>query len=158
MTGEIKILESCIDLSLSAETKEDAIRALAAMLEDQGFVDAEYAEDVVQREQEYPTGLIFPGIIIALPHSNPEHVKASAIAVGRCVKKPEFANMEDFSQKIKVDMVVLLAVKDPERHMAILNNLIGLFTLGDNCKALLECNSEAKVCQLFKDCLYATNE
>jgi len=158
MAGEIKIIESCIDLNLAADTKEGVIQTLAGRLVGQGFVVTEYVEKVVQREQEYPTGLIFPGIQIALPHGSSEYVKTSAIAVGRCVKKPEFANMEDFSQKIKVDMVVLLAVKDPDRHLIILNNLIELFTSDENCKVLLECNSNAEVCQLFQKCLYQMDE
>ena len=158
MAGEIKILESCIDLNLAADTKEGVITSLAGRLAEQGFVDSKYVDKVVQREQEYPTGLIFPGIQIALPHGRSEHVKTSAIAVGRCVKKPEFANMEDFSQKIKVDMVVVLAIKDPDRHLIILNNLIELFTSNENCKVLLGCDSSAEVCRLFRNCLYQMNE
>ena len=158
MADEIKIMESCIDLNLTADAKEDVIRVLAGKLVEQGFVDSEYVTKVVQRERDYPTGLIFPGIRIALPHGSSEYVKTSAIAVGRCVNQPEFANMEDFSQKLKVDMVVLLAVKDPDRHLTILNNLIELFTSDENCKVLLDSDSSARVCQLFQDCLYRISE
>ena len=158
MAEEIKILESCVDLHLAADNKEDVIRTLAGKLVAQGFADETYIAKVVEREREYPTGLIFPKIIIALPHGSPEHVEASAIAVGRCIKKPEFANMEDFSQKINVDMVVVLAVKNPDRHLVILNNLIELFTSDENCKILLESDSSERVRQLFSDCLYAMKE
>ncbi len=155
MTGKIEILESCINLNLTADTKEDVIRELAGMLVEQGFVNAEYIDNVIEREQSYPTGLVFHNIIIAIPHGSAEYVNESAIAIGRCVNKPEFANMEDFAEKIHVDIVVLLAVKNPDNHLMILNNLIELFKSEENNKVLMECSSEEKVRQLFEKCLYA---
>jgi len=155
MGERIEILESCIDLNIVTDNQEVVLRRLADLLEKQAFVDTEYISKILERETNYPTGLLFSGIAIAIPHGDPDYVRKPAIAIGRCVNKPLFGSMEDFSQQIGVDMVVLLAVKDPERHLTILNNLMELFKSEENCKVLLDCDSIEKICELFKECLYA---
>ncbi|MEA4895381.1 MAG: PTS sugar transporter subunit IIA [Oscillospiraceae bacterium] len=157
MSDEIKITEECIDLNVTAANREEVLEHLVALLEKQGFVDTEYTKKILEREKNYPTGLCFSKIKIAIPHGDPQYVNESSIAIGRCINKPMFGSMEDPSEQVGVDIVVLLAVKDPESHLTILNNLMEMFTIEKNCEVLISGNSNEEVCQLFKKCLYEKN-
>jgi PTS system galactitol-specific IIA component len=154
MSEEIKISEECIDLNVTAANRQDVLKHLVVLLQKQGFVDSIYTEKILKREESYPTGLCFSKIKIAIPHGDPLYVNESSIAIGRCANKPMFGSMEDPAQQIGVDMVVLLAVKDPESHLTILNNLMEMFTIEKNCEELISSNSNEEICQLFKKCLY----
>jgi PTS system galactitol-specific IIA component len=154
MSEKIEISEACVDLNVMTDNREKALRHLAGLLEKQGFVDSAYAGKILEREAKYPTGLNFSRIAIAIPHSDSDYVKKSAIAIGRCPNKPMFGSMENSTEQIGVDMVVMLAMRNPERHLMILNNLMEMFTSEENCKVLLGCDSTETVCQLFKINLY----
>lgn len=154
MNERIEICEACIDLNVTLTNQEEVLKHLVGLLEKQNFVDSAYTGKILEREADYPTGLRFSKIAIAIPHGDPGYVKKSAIAIGKCVNKPEFGSMEDTAQKIPVDMVVLLAVKNPESHLAILNNLMEMFTFEENCKMLLDSTSKKEVFELFEKSLY----
>lgn len=157
MKEQIKISAACIDVAVTELDREQVLTRLTSLLERQGFVHKDYAEKILERERSYPTGLLFPHVAIALPHGDPSAVKESAIAIGRCVNKPLFNAMEDPGQSIGVDLVVLLAVRDPEGHLAVLNNLVDMFTVEENCAAILACTSPEELAAIFRRCLYKIN-
>ena len=57
-----KLNEALIVLDADVETAEDCIRLAGEMFEKNGYVNAGYADAVVEREKEYPTGLPGKGI------------------------------------------------------------------------------------------------
>lgn len=65
-----KLNEALIVLDADVESAEDCIRLAGEMFEKNGYVNAGYADAVVEREKEYPTGLPGKGINIAIPHTN----------------------------------------------------------------------------------------
>lgn len=154
MENVFEIRESCVDLSVSQTDRESVLRHLAGLLAREGFVDNAYGDKIVEREASYPTGLPFPDMTIALPHGDPAYARRSAVAIGRCLKPVPFHSMEDPDDEVEVEMVALLAVKDPDAHVAVLNNLMQLFTQPEACAALRKADSPATVCSLFREALY----
>lgn len=154
MSEKIDICEACIDLNVTATSREEVLKYLVGLLVKHGFVNSAYTNMILEREVNYPTGLRFPKIAIAIPHSDPNYIKKSAIAIGRCKNKPMFGMMEDPTQQIGVDIVVLIAVKNPESHLIVLSKLMEIFTFEENCEKLFSCDSKEEVCQFFKTNLY----
>lgn len=154
MSEKIEINARSADLDLSCQNREEALRYLAGLLAKQGFIDAGYVSKVIEREKSYPTALQFESIAIAIPHGDAESVSISSIAIGRCREKMLFHSMEDPTETINVDMIVLLAVKDPKKHMIVLNNLMEMFAKRDICKRLLSETDAEAVCQIFRESLY----
>lgn len=154
MSETIEICEECMDLRIADSGRESVLRHLAGLLEQRGCVDAVYADKIVEREASYPTGIQFADISIALPHGDAAYVQSSAIAVGKCGGRPLFRSMEDPDKEIPVDLVVLLAVRNPDEHLMVLNNLMHMFTSAGTCRALLETEDCADVCRLFRQALY----
>ena len=65
---------------LGAETKEEAIRKVAALMLEKDAVKAGFAENALEREQLAPT---FIGYGSAIPHADPRFVKKPSIAFAR---------------------------------------------------------------------------
>lgn len=152
--NSICIESSLVDNNIVSTNREEVLRHLFSLLHENNNVDNEYLSNILQREDNYPTGIQFADIAIAIPHGDAEHVIKSAIAIGKCTNKVEFHNMESPEDTIKVDYVVMLAVDNPDEHISVLNNLITLFSDDICCKDLISAKSQEDVCKIFREKLY----
>ena len=120
--GEIQMLQICNILTgLPSESKEDAIRRAGKILNEGGYVDADYIEAMIERENLTTT---YMGMGLAIPHGTSEAktaVKNSGIAV---LQYPEGV---DFG--------------DEKAHL-----VIGIAGVGDSHLEIL-----AKVCEALED-------
>lgn len=112
---------------LEVETDKEVIEVLGKQLLDLGFVKETYIEAVLEREAILPTGLRTGVVNVAIPHTDVTHVNQTAVSISTLMKPVKFYLMEDPSQEIYVDIVFLLAVKQPEEQVQLLKNLIAIF-------------------------------
>jgi PTS system galactitol-specific IIA component len=119
-----EIDESLCVAQLSAKSAEDVIKALAAKLKAKGHVKDSFEKAALSREKRSPTGLPFPGIAVALPHAEPEHVESPAIAVATLAKPVTFRQMGSPGTKLQVSLVVMPAFSAKEQAGAGLSGLI----------------------------------
>ena len=115
---------SFVCMDLKADSAEQAIHALCVKLVESGAVDPRYEAEVLKREGEYPTGLPTAGYPLAMPHAANTYVKHSAIAVGRLESPVSFASMAMDGEMLAVRLVFLLAIKDPNQQLDLLQNLV----------------------------------
>jgi PTS system galactitol-specific IIA component len=111
---------------LEARTAEDVIRALAQRLHARGAVKDGFEAAALLRERRSPTGLPFPGVAVALPHAEPEHVIESAIAIATLAAPVRFRQMGDPRTELDVSIVVMPALSAKEHAAAGLTRLIEL--------------------------------
>ncbi|MDO5147133.1 MAG: PTS sugar transporter subunit IIA [Eubacteriales bacterium] len=78
---EINLLEAVI-LHIDEKTMEGALTQMTRPLIEEGFVEEEYPESVMEREKISPTSLCH----IAMPHGNPSLVHATKLVIGRMDK------------------------------------------------------------------------
>ncbi|MBI2394525.1 MAG: PTS sugar transporter subunit IIA [Deltaproteobacteria bacterium] len=109
---------------LSAKTAEEVIRALARRLAEKGHVRPTFEQAALSREKRSPTGLPFPGVAVALPHAEPEHVATPAIAAATLVAPVVFRQMGSPAIKLSVSVVVMPAFSAKEQAGAGLSELI----------------------------------
>lgn len=147
-----KISASCIDLHIKSNKQKEVLKHLVDLLVQQDFVEEDYADEIIRREANYPTGLQFENIAIALPHGNAAHVKHSTLAIGKCEQEIYFQNMSNPEEEIKVDIIVLLAIKDPDTHLKVMKNLMTMFTLPEKCRQILAADNKT-LCEIFKNTL-----
>ena len=150
----INMNEKSIDPCLTCTQKEDALNALAVRLEAQGFVNSQFSGDLIAREKEYPTGLMFPYINIALAHTSPADVNTSAIAVGKCFRPVTFFSMEDPEKAVDVEAVFVLALKNPDLHLDILSRISEMFIDENWCNRFKRTGNAEENCQLIKAYLF----
>jgi len=110
---------------LAARSAEDVIAALAEKLERAGFVRPSFAAAAVARERRSPTGLPFePPLAVALPHAEPEHVIAPAIAIATLAAAVSFREMGSPGSTVDARIVVMPALTAKEQAAAWLARLI----------------------------------
>jgi PTS system galactitol-specific IIA component len=125
------IEHEAIALNVEATTSEAVIRLLAERLERLGYVRPSFAEAVLAREAQMPTGLPMErDANIAVPHTDPEHVIRPAIAIATLARPVNFANMEDPDEHLPVGIVFMMALNDKDRQIEMLQQIME--TIQDN--------------------------
>lgn len=127
-------------VNLIAPDAYTALQRLTDALVASGHVTPEFADDTWQREQTFPTGLPTQPLAVAIPHADPDHVNQSAVCIGILAEPVEFGQMgTDGSTRLAVRQIFLLAIKEREKQVEMLRQLIGLIQKGN----LLEQLSQA---------------
>jgi PTS system galactitol-specific IIA component len=122
-------------LDYQAEDAKQVILALSKQLEEHGVVESNYGEETLARELKHPTGLPTKPFAIAFPHAEAEGVFISSLAVAALKNPVDFLNMGDPDETLKVELVFLLANKEPEEQVQALRQLALIFS---NSEKLIE--------------------
>ena len=119
--------ESLIAFDLQAKNAKEVIDLLSGSMYAQGLVTAEYGTQTWARELEHPTGLPTKPFCIAFPHADAEGVNRSALGVAVMHQPVQFQNMADPDESLDVELIFMLANRDPEEQIQTLRNLAVLF-------------------------------
>lgn len=110
-------------IGLGATARDDVLRAVAGALEDKGYVHDSYADAVVAREREYPTGLQTT-VGTAIPHADVEHVREPGIAVATLASPVGFTAMGTDDDRVDVRAVFMMAITDADAQVTVLGQLV----------------------------------
>lgn len=142
--------EDIIRSSLQAENAHEVIEKLGGILEEAGYVNKAYVQAVQDRELNFPTGIALAGAAIAIPHASPQgNVTRDGIAVAKLSDKVEFRSMEDPDEVVKADMAFMLAVKAPDQHLNVLNDLFTAFQNEKVVDELLKAETANQIYQIM---------
>ncbi|WP_269858359.1 PTS fructose transporter subunit IIABC [Streptomyces sp. RPT161] len=135
-----------VDLDLSVESKEAAVRRLAERMVTTGRVtDLDgFLADVAAREAEMPTGLEGG---IAVPHCRSAHVTVPTLAFGRSEQGIAFGAVDG-----PADLIFLIAAPTgaDDAHLTILSSLARRLMDPDFTSALRAQTSPAAACALIR--------
>ena len=107
-------------------TKTEALTELANELYKVGVVTKEYTPAILKRESNFPTGLMTQTMGVAIPHCDPDKVIAPQIGFMRLKEPIIFHQMGD-NTKIPVNMIFMLALKQSDSQLSMLQKLMALF-------------------------------
>lgn len=108
------------------KNNKEVLSSLADYLIEEKMVKPSFKNAVLEREDSYPTGLQFDGYGIALPHTDSEHVIKSQIAIMTLDKPVKFIEMASTDKEIDVKTIFMLALKDSNQHIKILQKVMEL--------------------------------
>lgn len=108
------------------KNSKEVLSSLADCLIEEKIVKQSFKEAILEREDSYPTGLQFDGYGIALPHTDSEHVIKSQIAIMTLEKPVKFVEMATSDKEIDVKTIFMLALKDSNQHIKILQKVMEL--------------------------------
>jgi len=144
--------EEHILLNLQVEDAAGAIEALVSAMRMTGHVDLAYAKDVIEREKTFPTGLPTEPLPVAIPHADPKNVVKSALGLAVLLQPVEFGLMgTDGSQSVYAKIVILLAIKEAEKQVEMLRQLIGVIQSGELLSSLVEVEDTRQALRLLKN-------
>lgn len=111
-------------INIEAENRDEALTILADKLESEGFVKSSFTQAILDREDEFSTGLPGFGRGIAIPHADPQHVNMSVMAIATLRKSVQFRMMGNHDELIDVEVMFMLALKESHSHMSVLQSLM----------------------------------
>ncbi len=124
-------------VDVDVKDAQEAIQRLTIALVETGHVTPGFAEDVWKREQTFPTGLPTQPLAVAIPHADPDHVNRSAVCIGMLNSPVRFAQMgTDGSTFLDVRLVFLLAIKELEKQVEMIQQLMTLIQTGSLLEGL----------------------
>jgi PTS system galactitol-specific IIA component len=141
-------------VDMAARDACSAITLLNSTLVQSGNASEEFAADACTRELTFPTGLPTLPFAVAIPHADPDHVNSSAVAVG-CLQSPvQFSQMgTDGSAKLDVHVVFLLAIKEREKQVEMIQQLMTVVQNQSLLGAMAKAASPAEVVDLIRQAL-----
>ena len=143
-----------IFLDTRVQSDTDAIHRLGEVLKQSGYINDKYIDAVLAREVEFPTGLQLSQQGIAIPHATPEgNVAENGIAVCRLEEPVVFHSMEDADDTVPVSMIFMLALKDANEHLAMLQKLFTMFQQEEQVEKLLTASTADDFQQAFLSAL-----
>lgn len=147
----ILLNENLIDLKEEGKDNVEVLNDCVDLMVKEDVVEETYRQQVISREKECPTALQFENIIVALAHGDPIGVKKSAMVIARCENHPGFGLMDNPEKFVPVDVVILLAVNDPNGHIQVLARLIEALSKKEVCDHLKQSNDKKQLCELLEN-------
>jgi galactitol PTS system EIIA component len=124
---ELFLDESIILLDVEGETKEEVLKIMADQLVRKGLVKKSFVHAVIQRENQFATGLPTAGVSIAIPHTDKEHVKGKAMSIAVLKKPVDFGVMGEDHQTVPVKIVFMLVMDEADSQLILLQKLTKIF-------------------------------
>ncbi len=118
-------------------TRADVFTELEKALVAKGVVTAGYANDLIEREVKYPTGLKVPGLNVAIPHADPVHLVNPFIAFIRPLHPVPFGVMASTADDtLEASIIIVLGLSKDSLQLRALQAVIGLITKEGSAQTL----------------------
>jgi PTS system galactitol-specific IIA component len=145
-----QVREDLVIVPMEAKDAADAITQLGGRLQAGGYVKDSWIRATIERERVFATGLPTPGIGVAIPHADAEHVLRQVIAVGVLEQPVEFGEMGSPDSAVSVRIVCALAVAHPESLVMLLQRLIEVLQHADVLIQITEAETPPEVVAIFE--------
>ena len=139
------VKEELIFLDLVVADRTELFKKLSKLFLEKGYVKEGFYDFIVEREENYPTGLDLETHTVAIPHGNPEFIEQSFISVVTLSQPIKMKKMENADEEIEVDLFFVLGLNDGTQHLKILKQVIGLIQQETFVHELKEAQSSAEV-------------
>ncbi|MCH3965950.1 MAG: PTS sugar transporter subunit IIA [Clostridium sp.] len=120
------IQDKLINIAKKDLDYKEVIKYLGKTLLNNEYIKKQYINDVLTREESFPTGLELKNMGIAIPHANPDNVLKNGISILKLKNPVRFSNMET-GDHVYVSIAFMLALKDPNDHLKMLQSLFIMF-------------------------------
>ncbi|ADQ14103.1 PTS sugar transporter subunit IIA [Halanaerobium hydrogeniformans] len=147
---EIHIDDDLIEMDLKVDSKKEVIKKLNKKMLKKEIVKESYLDAVLKREEEFPTALSTENINFAIPHTDPKHVNRAALAIALLKNKVNFISMENYDKEIEVEIVFLLAIKDPSKQVKVLQKLMEIMQSKVIVDKILTAENQSKLVDIFE--------
>lgn len=132
---------------------ENLIRFATKKLIDLEYIHSTYIKAIKKREKEFPTGLATRTYGVAIPHTDPCHIKKPFIYIIKLEKPIKFIQMGTVDQYVDVKYVFLLGFKQGEEQLQLLEALMSMFTNDSIMKQLEKEDAPDTILNIVSDFL-----
>lgn len=143
--------ENLIIPDLNVENCEEVFQTLGGLLISEGYCKESYIDALIEREKNFPTGINMGSIGIAIPHTDKDHVKKGAVAIGVLKKPVHFLQMGTTDEGVEARLIFMLAVEDPKEHLVFLQRILQVLQDQKVLEKIMETNDKQSIIQIIKE-------
>ncbi|WP_077329157.1 PTS sugar transporter subunit IIA [Virgibacillus siamensis] len=143
MENEI-LNEQTIKLGAKLSGKEEAVRYVGGILVDNGYVETEYVEKMLEREEVTST---YMGNYVAIPHGT-EDSKNTVTKTG--ISIVTIPDGVDFGSGNTVKVLIGIAGKGDE-HLEVLSKIAIICSEEENIQKMIDADSSEQILALFDE-------
>lgn len=147
-----EVNEELIYTNLNFKTREEVLNYLSSKLIEKSLVKSSFSEAIIEREKEYPTGLPSKQNV-AIPHADSELVNETSIAVGILDSPVTFKSMDDPDKNLSVQLVIMLAIKEPHGQLEMLQKIISFIQNDQLVHDIIKKDNSADVKEILENIL-----
>jgi PTS system galactitol-specific IIA component len=114
-------------VGLEASDRWDFFTKLGEKLNAAGKIKPTWFDAIVEREKNYPTGILFEGGAVAIPHTEPENLEEPYIAIVKPAHPIVFEHMAGMGPDVEAQLIVNLGIQHEGGQVAMLQALMGMF-------------------------------
>lgn len=125
---------------------------------DMGLVKGDFIENIIDREEKYPTGILTRPLSrelpnIAIPHTEGEYVNTRLIVPVALEKPVIFNNMVNPTEELEVKFLFMILNDDPDMHANILARIMDFLAQSspDDLNELFNSTSPARIYQMLEE-------
>lgn len=147
-------LHTCPDLILSnyeAADRFQVIQELGRRALQHGYVEEPFMQIILEREESYPTGLEI-SLPIALPHVG-EYCNRSFLSMAVLKKPVGFYSMDGSGKELKVEIVFLFGITNPQNQVKVLKKFIQVFQHRESLQMLKDAAGPEQALEILKQLL-----
>lgn len=136
-----------IKLGLTSKTKEDVIKEMANILDENGKLldKSVYLQAVLNREKEFSTGI---GMGIAIPHGKSSGVKEPALVFGRSMDGIDYESMDD--EPAHLFFLIAVPEESSDEHLKILSQISRKLMHKELRESLMKASSAEEIITLLQ--------
>ncbi|WP_077601757.1 PTS sugar transporter subunit IIA [Oceanobacillus sojae] len=139
--SEFRFNEEVILMNLEAADYTEVLQQMGENLVKHHYVKDSFIPAIIEREQEFATGLPTAGVSVAIPHTDAVHVNQKTISIATLKNPVDFVIMGEVSETTPVQIVFMLAMDEPHSQLELLQDLMKIFQEGTFLDQLLQTDS-----------------
>lgn len=121
------IYQELIQMDMEAANADDFFDQMARKLYKLGYVEDSFKDAIKQREEKFPTALPLKPYSVAIPHTDPKHIKKPFIAATRLKNSVVLKEMGNDDVEVDVKFIFMLGFHRNGKHVQMLQVLIDNF-------------------------------
>lgn len=137
-------------LDFPCDNKDDLFHKISQKLAEKNLVKESFLQAITDREEEFPTGLRSQPYQVAIPHTDPEHIKSPFIAFVRPAQAINFGEMGTDDEEVEVNFIFMLGLNRGQDQIILLQWLIDMFMKEDVMDLLREEKNPASILEILK--------
>lgn len=118
--------EDLIFTNLKPASQKDLFQFLFKKAKRNDYVTDDFLPRLIQREENFPTGLKLGGYNVAIPHTDAECVKKEFIVIATLDSLIPFQLMENRKEQTDVSLIFMLGLNNPHNQLEVLKEVVGM--------------------------------
>lgn len=145
------LYEDLVLFDVEANNEEELLTTLSKVVYNKNFVKNSFKDAIIKREKIFPTGLPSPGVKVAIPHTDVEHVLTSCITIAKLKNPIQFIEMGTSSKRLDIELVFMLAVNAPKDQLNVLQKIMCTLSNEKVLLKLKKADTPKEIIKIIKD-------